>query len=116
NERNGPEPRILHPGAAQGKAVHLRHQHVGDDGIWPVAPCGGQRLQTVAGNRHPVAVGLEQHLEESAVLLVVLDDQNVSHEMPSRYNFDAYRTEPRARGSSGRSLTPPGFDLWPIAH
>src|SRR5450759_561082 len=36
-----------------------------------------RRLQPVACSRHPVAIRLEWHLEEIAVLLLVLNDQYV---------------------------------------
>ena len=80
NEWNSSEICILHPGVAQGETIHFRHQHVGDDGVRPVAPRGSQRLYPITRNRHTVAIELEQRLEELAVRLAVVNDQYVSHE------------------------------------
>ena len=85
-------PAFLHPGVAQDDAVHIRHQHVGDDGIGPVAPRGGQRFHTIAGSCHAVVIALDRHLEELAVRLAVVDDQNVSHETP--FIYIPCRTQP----------------------
>ena len=65
--------------AARLEPIDVRHHHVHQDEIGRVGSNESQRLGSVAGRPHNVAVGPQQRFDQPGIARDVIDDQDGPH-------------------------------------
>src|SRR5262249_40840976 len=100
---------IVAHGTAELKAVHVRHQEVGDDDIGMLGLQRAQAFAAVGGDEHrrlerrELRIAHEQRLENTSDVPVVLDDEDLQAHQTSSAKWQAEKWPAEISRSDGIS-------------